>query len=149
MTIAEKKISTQDVTGEVVDTKARIEAKKQVRNRYMDLLKQAKNMKEILEVQQEINGVQEAIESGTGRVTYLTHNAAYSTINLRYFQYNSGSNTIGNKPSFFTQFKVAFDQGVTIVSNLLFFFTSIWPLIIVSVIVWLLYKKMNTKGTKV
>ncbi|MDI9365083.1 MAG: DUF4349 domain-containing protein [Flavobacterium sp.] len=149
VTVVERKISTQDVTAEVVDTKARIEAKKQVRNRYMDLLKQAKNMKEILEVQEEINGVQEAIESGAGRVTYLTHNAAYSTINLRYFQYSSSSNTIDNKPGFFAKFKEAFVQGATIVSDLLLFFTSIWPIIIVSVIAWFVYKKMKPKSTKV
>jgi hypothetical protein len=149
VTIVEKKISTQDVTGEVVDTKARVEAKKQVRNRYIDLLKQAKNMKEILEVQQEINGIQEDIESGAGRVNFLTHNAAFSTINLRYFQYNSGSNTIDNKPNFLTQFKEAFEQGVTIVSNLLLFFTSIWPIIIVGVIAWFVYKKIKPTSTKV
>lgn len=149
VTIVEKKISTQDVTGEVVDTKARVEAKKQVRNRYMDLLKQAKNMREILEVQQEINGIQEDIESGAGRVSYLTHNADYSTINLRYFQYSSGSNTIDNKPSFFTKFKESFEQGVTVIGNLLLFFTSIWPLIILGIIAWFIYKKMQPKSSKV
>lgn len=149
VTIVEKKISTQDVTGEVVDTKSRLEAKKQVRNRYIDLLKQAKNMKEILEVQQEINGIQEDIESGAGRVNFLTHNAAYSTINLRYFQYSSGSNTIDNKPSFFAKFKESFEHGIIVIGNLLLFFTSIWPLLILGTIVWLIYKKIATKSTKV
>ncbi|MEP7318530.1 MAG: DUF4349 domain-containing protein, partial [Panacibacter sp.] len=37
--VLEKNISTEDVTGEVVDTKARMEAKKQVRDRYLDLSK--------------------------------------------------------------------------------------------------------------
>ena len=46
--VLEKRISTEDVTGEVVDTKARMDAKKQVRARYMDFLKQAKNMEEII-----------------------------------------------------------------------------------------------------
>ncbi|MEI9912459.1 MAG: DUF4349 domain-containing protein [Bacteroidota bacterium] len=61
--INERKISSQDVTMEVVDTKSRMEAKRQVRQRYMDLLGQAKNMEEILNVQSEINGIQEEIES--------------------------------------------------------------------------------------
>jgi len=67
-TVNEKKISSQDVTAEFVDTRSRIEAKKQVRLRYMDLLKQAKNMEEILNVQSQINGIQEQIESGEGRI---------------------------------------------------------------------------------
>nr|WP_315822627.1 DUF4349 domain-containing protein [Paraflavitalea speifideiaquila] len=40
-----KRITSQDVTGEVVDTKSRLEAKRQVRLRYLDLLKQAKTWK--------------------------------------------------------------------------------------------------------
>src|SRR5688572_9015194 len=55
----EKKITSQDVTTEVVDTKSRLEARKQVRLRYLDLLKQAKNMAEILTVQSEINEIQD------------------------------------------------------------------------------------------
>ncbi len=52
--LLEKNVSTEDVTGEVVDTKSRIEAKQQARLRYLELLKQAKNMNEILQVQNEI-----------------------------------------------------------------------------------------------
>ncbi len=115
--IIQKKITTEDVTGEVVDTRARIEAKKQVRNRYMDLLKQAKNMKEILEVQEEINNTQEAIESGTGRVTYLTHGSTYSTVNLRYFQYTSDTNPVDVKPSFYTKLSEAFKEGGSILAT--------------------------------
>ena len=47
----EKKITSQDVTTEVVDVRSRLESKKQVRLRYLDLLKQAKNMQDILSVQ--------------------------------------------------------------------------------------------------
>jgi len=59
--LKEKKISSEDVTAEMIDTRSRLEAKKQVRLRYLDLLKQAKNMEEILNVQSEINGIQEEI----------------------------------------------------------------------------------------
>src|SRR5205085_9088581 len=42
--VNERKISSQDVTTDIIDTKSRMEAKKQVRERYLDFLKQAKNM---------------------------------------------------------------------------------------------------------
>jgi hypothetical protein len=58
----EKNISSEDVTTQLVDGKSRLEAKKQVRLRYLDLLKQAKNMEEILTVQKEINDIQEEIK---------------------------------------------------------------------------------------
>ncbi len=37
-------------------------------------------MEDILQVQEEINEIQENIEAAAGRVHYLTHSAAYSTI---------------------------------------------------------------------
>ncbi|MGO8055700.1 DUF4349 domain-containing protein, partial [Rhizobium leguminosarum] len=77
--ILERKIGSEDVTGDVVDTRSRMEAKKQVRERYLDLLKQAKNINEILQVQTEINNIQVDIESAAGRVNYLSHAAALST----------------------------------------------------------------------
>jgi len=83
--VLEKRITTEDVTGEVVDTKARMEAKKQVRQQYLELLKQSKKMSDVLEVQKEINGIQEEIEAGAGRVQYLVHQAAYSSIQPTYF----------------------------------------------------------------
>lgn len=98
--INEKRITSEDVTAEVVDTKSRIEAKRQIRLRYLDFLKQAKNMEEILNVQSEINDVQEEIESATGRVNYLTHSAAYNTINLTFYEILNASAVINDNPSF-------------------------------------------------
>src|SRR5688572_7807811 len=85
--IVDKQVSSEDVTTEVIDTKSRIEAKKKIRQRYIDLLQQAKTMAEILSIQAEINGVQEQIEMAEGRVEYLTHSSVYSTLDLYYFQY--------------------------------------------------------------
>ena len=128
--VLEKSVSTEDVTGEVVDTKSRIEAKKQVRDKYMELLKQAKTMKDILAVQEEINNIQEDLEDASGRVGYLSHSAAYSTINLTYYQYLNGNSAITAEPSFLTKIKEAFATGGTIISNILLFLISVWPLVL-------------------
>ena len=42
--LTEKKMNSEDVTMEVIDTKSRLETKKEVRGRYLDLLKQARNI---------------------------------------------------------------------------------------------------------
>ena len=60
--LVEKRISAEDVTMQVIDTKSRLETKREVRERYLDLLKQARNMDEILKVQNEINDIQEQME---------------------------------------------------------------------------------------
>ncbi|HWB28207.1 MAG TPA: DUF4349 domain-containing protein [Chitinophagaceae bacterium] len=132
--IVHKNISSEDVTGEVVDTKARLEAKKQVRDRYMDLLKQAKSMRDILDVQEQINSIQEDIESSSGRVNYLVHSAAYSTVNIKYYQFLNGVTQKEVEPGFGTKILEAFKSGGEIITNIILFFANIWPLFLAAVI---------------
>lgn len=47
-----------------------MQAKMAVRDKYLQLLKQAKNIDETLQVQNEINGIQEDIEAANGRINY-------------------------------------------------------------------------------
>ena len=137
--VMSKRITTEDVTDQLVDTKARIEAKKQVRDRYLELLKQAKSMKDIIDVQREINSILEELEAASGRVQFLTHQASYSTINLTYFQYEDGS--MGLQNSFFSKIKKAFADGGVMIGNLFLLLVSFWPLVLVIFVVWWLIKK--------
>lgn len=148
ISVIEKKINTEDVTGELVDGKARMEAKKQVRLQYLSLLKQAKNMKDILEVQKEINDIQEEIESVNGRIDYLSHQAAYSTINLTYYQYLNGYNPLNDHPTFISKIADAFKNGFGIISNLSIFIISIWPIILLIIAVIIFYKRRKWQTKK-
>ena len=139
--VLEKNVSTEDVTGEVVDTKARIEAKQQARVKYLELLKQAKNMNDILQVQDEINSIQEEIESATGRVNYLIHASAYSTINLRYYQYLNGLTSKDVEPNFYSRLNEAFKTGASVIINLVLFVISIWPLAIAAIVLIIYFKR--------
>jgi len=147
--VIEKNISTEDVTGEVVDTKARLEAKKQVRGRYLELLKQAKSMKDILEVQSEINTIQEDIESASGRVGYLVHAAAYSTINVKYYQYLNGITARELEPTFLDKIGSAFKTGGEIITNIILFAISVWPLCIAGIVLVIYFKKSRKKAAEV
>ena len=143
--LMEKNISSEDVTGEVVDTKARMQAKMAVRDKYLQLLKQAKNMNEILQVQNEINDIQENIEAANSRINYLQHASAYSTINLNYYQYFNGSTAHNERPDFFTKLSRAFSTGTSVLTNLFLFFISIWPLVLGAGFAWLYFKKFRLK----
>lgn len=137
-----RKITSQDVTGEVVDTKSRLEAKRQVRLRYLDLLKQAKNMEEILQVQNEINDIQENMESAAGRINYLTHSAAFSTIQLSYFQVlNPQAKDVETPPGFGQKVLLALKSGLEWVGELIILLLTLWPVWMVLLTGWWLYRK--------
>ena len=146
--VNERKVTSQDVTAEYVDTRARIEARKQVRQRYTDLMNQAKNMDEILSVQNEINSIQEEIEAATGRVNYLGHAAVFSTINLVYYQVldATAGNEAGGKPKTSTRISEAFKTGWSWITDLFIGLVSIWPLFLAGFVVMIVYKR--TKPSK-
>jgi len=144
----EKKITSEDVTTEVIDTRSRLEAKKQVRLRYLDLLKQAKNMEEILSVQSEINGIQEQIESAAGRMEYLQHSSSFSTIHLTFYQVLNGAAIDSDKPTFSTRITNAFRFGWNWVGELSIGVISIWPLLLAVVGIIILYKRSNKPKPK-
>ncbi len=146
--INQKKITSQDVTTEVIDTKSRMEAKKQVRIRYIDLLKQAKNMEEILSVQSEINGIQEEIESAAGRIEYLGHSSTFSTINLTYYQVLNSSAKVTDNPSFGTKVSSAFITGWSWVGDLFVGLVSIWPLFLLAFVAFIVYKRTRLQKPK-
>ncbi len=142
--LLEKKITSEDVTTQIVDTKSRMEAKKQVRLRYLDLLKQARNMEEILNVQNEINGIQEDIEAASGRIEYLSHAAVYSTINLTYSQIVNASAKDINVPTFGTKLWQSFKNGWSWIGDIFIGLISIWPLFVIGFACWLAYKKWRS-----
>jgi len=144
----EKKITSQDVTTEVIDTKSRLEAKKQVRLRYLDLLKQAKNMEEILNVQSEINGIQEQIESAAGRMEYLQHSSSFSTIHLTFYQVLNDAAIDPDKPAFLTRITNAFRFGWNWIGELSVAIVSIWPLLLAVLGIILFYKRANKSKPK-
>lgn len=145
--INEKKITSDDVTTQFVDTKLRLEAKKQVRLRYLDLLKQAKNMEEILQVQSEIDDIQEEIESAAGRINYLSNASAMSTIHLTFYQVLNGAAKDTDTPGFLKKVKDAFVTGWKGVGEVLVGLVYLWPLIVLLVgVVWVVKRYKINKG---
>jgi hypothetical protein len=147
--VVTQKVTSQDVTGDVIDTRSRTEAKRQVRLRYLDLLKQAKNMEEILKVQGEINNIQEEIEAGTGRVSYLTHAAAYSTIQLTFYEILNPIAEHGDNPGFGQRVLNALRHGMDWVGQLLVVVLTLWPLWLLLGGAWWGFRRWKAKNRAV
>ncbi|MEP6949390.1 MAG: DUF4349 domain-containing protein [Ginsengibacter sp.] len=141
----EKKITTEDVTGEVVDTKSRLQAKEQTRLKYLEFLKQAKNMEDVLKVQGEINNIQEEMESASGRINYLSHQSVYSTINLTFYQPLAGYNPPDDSPGFLARTLKAFKTGADFIAEIFLGIISVWPLCLLAFLIWILWKRHSWK----
>jgi uncharacterized protein DUF4349 len=146
--VNERKITSQDVTTEIVDTKSRMEAKKQVRERYIDFLKQAKNMSEVLSVQSEINGIQEEIESAAGRINYMSHASSFSTINFTFYQVLNITAKDNTEPSFWTKIRTSFKTGWQWTGDIIIGLVSIWPVILFFAGIWIIIKRYSKSKVK-
>lgn len=139
--VQERKISSDDVGSEMADTKSRLEAKKQVRQKYLEFLKQSKNMTEVLQVQNEINQIQEDIEAATGRMNFLSKQSAYSTINLSFYQPMQGYDAPADASSFLTRVTSSFKTGANWIKELVIGLIAVWPMVLLLAAGYFLWKK--------
>ncbi len=120
-----KEIKVKDVTEEFLDIQARLKTKKELENRFVDLLKEAKNVTEILEIEKQIGQLRSEIESIEGRLKYLQDKISLSTLTMTFYE------RIPNETEFGQKFKNGFKNGW---DNLILFFvvlTNIWPFILI------------------
>jgi hypothetical protein len=75
-------ISGSDVTEEFIDLEARIRTQKALELQFIEILKQAGNITDALEVQRQIAGVRTEIEKLEGRRRFLDNRASLSTITV-------------------------------------------------------------------
>lgn len=117
---------------QLVDIKSRLATKKEVRQRYMDILHQAHKTEDVINAQQQIDEIQEQLDGAAGRMAYLGHAAAYSTINLVYYQVLDLTVQKDSEPSFFRSLKNALSDGWRELSVILIGLVSVWPLWLVA-----------------
>jgi len=146
--LVSKEINSEDVTMQLVDTKSQLETKKEVRLRYLELLRQAHTMKDILAVQNEINDIQEQMDGATGRIAYLSHAATYSTINLTYYQLLEVTVRDNTEPDFLHKIGNAFKDGWNWVSALMIGVVGLWPLLLAALLGLMWWRKRPRRSAK-
>ena len=122
-----KNIEVKDVTEEFLDIQARLKTKKELENRYLEILKKANSVTELLEVEKQIGLLRSEIESIEGRLKYLESKVSLSTLTMTFYQ------TVPNETEFGNKFKNGFKNGW---DNLIWFFvflTNIWPFILIGI----------------
>lgn len=139
-----KTIDVNDVTEEYLDVQARLKTKKELEARYLELLKKATRVGEILEIEQQISYLRSEIESTEGRLRYMNDRIDFSTLTVTFYK---KSDT--RKTGFGELFAKGFMNGI---NALIWFFVglvNIWPFIlIVLVTIWLIRRHIRRKRNK-
>ncbi len=137
--LLDKNISAKDVTEEYVDLNIRLKNNLAYLNQYKEILKKAKTIKEILEVQEKIRRIEEEIDSKKGRLKYLDDKVQFSTIQLELSEYVEMEST-GN--SFLDKIKSAFQNGFQLLLNIIIGLVNLWPILLLIVLISLMRKNI-------
>ncbi len=139
-----KEIDARDVTDQFIDLKTRLANKKNYLKKYNDLLKQAKSVKDILEIEEKIRGIEEEIESTTGRLKYLSDLVDYSTLDLEISQLKDLVYQPQKRDKLANRLKIALSKGWFGFVDFFVFVVKIWPFwLILAMVVytWRRYKR--------
>lgn len=142
-------ITSNDVTEQFIDIESRLNTKRDVRNRYIEILKnKAKKVEDILNAEEKIRIITEEIEALEGRLRYLTDKVDYSTITANIYQKVECKETpkTYHKP-YIEDIKNAFSNGWDIVKTMFVVIINIWPLLIIGIAIWFYIKRKKHKKT--
>lgn len=134
-----RRVNVDDVTEQYIDTKIRLKNKKAVQIEYLRLLKKAKSVKDILNVQRELRQVREEIEAKEGLLKFYDHQISYSTIEVQLYQDIKFS--VIEQNSFLKNVANAFYQGYKSFLSLVLNLIELWIYFILFAALILSYRK--------
>ena len=139
-----KEISSRDVTAEYIDTDSRLASKKKLELRYLELLKKANKVQEMLEIEKQLSEIREEIEAKEGQLKYLQSQVSMSTINVEF--YKNMATESGVRVSFFGKIWTAIVSGFNSVGVFLIFILEMWPFVLgVIGVIYLIRKRRLRK----
>lgn len=146
-----RRIVSQNVTEEYRDISTRLKTKKEVRDRYTEILKtKAKTVEDILKAEEHIGVLQEEIESKEERIKFLQSRVSMSEINLDIYQkviYKETPTLV--EKTYGTKFTQALSNGWLIITSTSLYIISCWPLLIVGILVLWWWRMLRRKWRSV
>ncbi len=132
-----KEIDARDVTDQFIDLETRLANKRNYLKKYNDLLKQARTVKDILEIEEQIRGIEEEIESTTGRLKYLSDQVDFSTLDLEISKPKDYKYQPAKRDKFTKRLLHALSKGWVGFVDFIVFVIKIWPFwIIVGLLIY-------------
>jgi hypothetical protein len=145
-TVESKVITSDDVTEEYIDVAARLKNKKEAEKQYVELLKRANTVDEIIHVNEQLRIIREEIEAKEGRLKYINDRVSLSTINLTIYQ------SLEIDYGFFSKIIKAVQSGWQGLLGFVIGIFYIWPFLIIIAVCWYLirhhYKNKKAKKIK-
>ncbi|MDX2064009.1 MAG: DUF4349 domain-containing protein [Bacteroidia bacterium] len=145
--VESKQLDANDITEEFVDNEARLTALRATEAQYLEVLKQARSVEDILKVRDYLGRIREDIERYAGRQRYLSDQVALATLTVTFYKLRD----LPTEPGFTFWDKVGrgISNGWEGLLSLLVIVVTIWPLLVVLGGVWAFVTYRRRKTPKV
>jgi hypothetical protein len=109
------------------------------------LLSKANKIEDILAIEDKVRNLEEEIESKEGRLKFLSNQIEFSTLNIQLFKEIELKQDKTEEKGFFSKSLDALVNGVDLVLNFIIFILSIWPVLIILIVLVLAGKRFLKK----
>lgn len=141
-----KWVNMNDVTERYYDLQSRITNKKKLEERYQQILKKAVSIKDILEIERNLNQVRSEIESLQGQFKLLSHQVNFSTIDISFYELIPYEVEQEQRPGFGARILNAISAGWQGFLTFLVYILALWPFGLVALgVVWVVRKIRSRK----
>lgn len=141
--LTDKNISAQDVSIQYYDLESRLKSKRAFLERYQNMVSSAKNVKDLLEIQEQIRQLQEDIDSSEATMRNLSNQVNYCTLTVNLFEYQANLPMGSN--SFWVKMKDSLVFGWNMIQTVVLGIIGIWPIWIIAAIIILTIQKIRKK----
>ncbi|MGB7528456.1 DUF4349 domain-containing protein [Sphingobacterium cellulitidis] len=147
--LTDKNISAQDVSIQYYDLESRLKSKRAFLERYQNMVSSAKNVKDLLEIQEQIRQLQEDIDSSEATMRNLSNQVNYCTLTVNLFEYQANLPMGSN--SFWVKMKDSLVFGWNMIQTLVLGIIGIWPIWIIAAVIILTIQKIrkNKRAKKI
>ena len=148
-TIRNRDIDSQDVTSEFTDLESRLRHLRAQEEFYLGLLDRAKNVRDAIAVQQQLDGIQSQIEQIQGRLNMLDDRTSFSTLTVELFEPGAGTALSSatedpqTRPTLAHYWDVARDAFINVIGAMLVAGLFALPLLIVIAALWFGYRTLT------
>lgn len=144
-TIRNRDVDSKDVSAEFTDLESRLRHLQAQERFYLGLFDKAESVEDAIRVQQQLDGIQNAIEQIQGRMNFLDDRTSFSTLTVELFEPGAGGPLLQedepttDRPTFARYWDTARDTFVNVVGAMLVVFVFLAPLLVPTVIVGALW----------
>lgn len=141
-------LDSRDVSAEWVDLEARLQTKRDVRDRYVDILRRrATKVEDILAAEDKIRVITEEIEARERRLRHLRDQVTHSTLTLELYEtIEEAEPGVVARRSFGSKLAASLGDSLSLIEGLILGLATVWPLLLLLVLAgWLVRKWLRRR----